>query len=218
VPLSLLSSLSFANLASELADDELHAFDGLVAGAVQSARGQVDAPMLWLTRLGEGASLTAITLVAAALLWLARKRREVIFLAAATIGTLLLNVLLKLAFRRARPEAALYVLSLPTSFSFPSGHALGSTGVMVALLIVARALGLRGVWLWLALGVTGLLVTGIATSRVYFGVHYPSDVIGGLLAGGAWISAATGYFYPRLLPGEQAREPAAIAGEPQPPN
>jgi membrane-associated phospholipid phosphatase len=55
----------------------------------------------------------------------------------------------------------------------------------------------------LLLAATGIGVAGIAVSRVYFGVHYPSDVIGGILAGFGWISAITGYFYPRLLPGEQ---------------
>ena len=51
-----------------------------------------------------------------------------------------------------------------------------------------------------------VVILGVAASRVYFGVHYPSDVIGGMLAGAAWIAAVTGWFYPRLLPGEAAGE------------
>ena len=54
----------------------------------------------------------------------------------------------------------------------------------------------------------GLYVVGVALSRVYFGVHYPSDVIGGQLGAAAWVSALTGWFYPRLFPGEETVEPA----------
>lgn len=211
VPLSALATLSFANLAGELSDDDLGTFDGLVAQIVHGVRGQLDWLMLVLTRLGESKSLFVITLVALTALGLLGKKREAVFLALAAFGTLVLNVLLKLAFRRTRPDAVLYVISLPASFSFPSGHALGATGVFLSLLVVARALGARGAGLLSLLAVTGVLIAGIATSRVYFGVHYPSDVIGGVLAGFAWISAITGYFYPHLLPGERtlAKPPLA---------
>lgn len=203
VPLSALATLSFANLASELSDDDIGKFDRVVSQTVHAIRGDLDPAMLVLTRLGEGRSLLLITVVAVAVLTWRRKKREAVFLTVATSGTLVLNILLKLAFRRARPEAVLYVISLPGSFSFPSGHALGATGVFLSLLVVARALGARGLPMLLLLAATGIGVAGIAVSRVYFGVHYPSDVIGGILAGFGWISAITGYFYPRLLPGEQ---------------
>ena len=204
VPLSVLATLSFANLASELSDDDIGEFDRVVAQTVHGIRGDLDPVLLFLTRVGEGRSLLVITVAAVAVLAWRRKKREAVFLTVATTGTLVLNILLKLAFRRARPEAALYVISLPGSFSFPSGHALGATGVFLSLLVVARALGARGLPLLLLLAATGMLIAGIAVSRVYFGVHYPSDVIGGILAGFGWISAVTGYFYPRLLPGERA--------------
>jgi undecaprenyl-diphosphatase len=203
VPPSVLATLSFVNLASELSDDDVGELDKVVAQTVHGVRGDLDPAMLALTRLGEGRALLVITVLAVAVLIWRRRKREAVFLTAATLGTLVLNVLLKLAFRRARPEAVLYVISLPGSFSFPSGHALGATGVFLSLLVVARALGARGLPLLLLLATTGLLVAGIAVSRVYFGVHYPSDVIGGVLAGFGWISAITGYFYPRLLPGER---------------
>jgi membrane-associated phospholipid phosphatase len=46
------------------------------------------------------------------------------------------------------------------------------------------------------------LILGVAASRVYFGVHFPSDIVGGQLGAAAWVAAATGWFYPRLLPNE----------------
>lgn len=211
MPPSLLSIFFFARLASELRENELGPFDAAAASFVARWRGELDRPMLWLTNLGQGLSLSLLALVAAALLLAARRWRELAYLSTIGVGTLLLSGLLKLAFQRARPAAAgLYLIHTPHSFSFPSGHALGSTGVLFGLVLVARAVGVRGVYLALLASVVLLLVLGIATSRVYFGVHFPSDVIGGLLAGAGWVSAITGWFYPRALPGEHA-EPSAPA-------
>ncbi|HEX6765837.1 MAG TPA: phosphatase PAP2 family protein, partial [Polyangiaceae bacterium] len=98
--------------------------------------------------------------------------------------------------------SSLYLLSSPDSFSFPSGHALGTTSVVGGLAVVAFALLGERSWRALAAAVALFFVSGVAASRVYFGMHFPSDVIGGVLAGAAWVAAVTGWFYPRLLPGE----------------
>jgi len=212
VPPSLLSAVFFAQLASELRENELGPFDAAVAKLVAGTRGDFDQPMLWLTRLGEGESLAVIALLAGALLLAFRRMREVRYLASVGLGTLLLDALLKFMFHRARPgPEGLYLIHTPYSYSFPSGHALGSLGVLFGLVMVARAVGVRGVYLALLAGVVTLLVLGVATSRIYFGVHFPSDVIGGLLAGVGWVSAITGWFYPRALPGEAVAPPTPPA-------
>ena len=209
MPPSLLSILFFARLASELRENELGPFDTAVAIAVARTRGSFDQPMLWLTDLGKGRTLVVIAVTVGALLLALRRQREVAYLASVCGGTALLSVLLKLVFQRARPGAeGLYLIHTPQSYSFPSGHALGATGVLFGLVLVARAVGVRGVYLALLASAVFFLVLGVATSRVYFGVHFPSDVIGGLLAGAGWVSAITGWFYPRALPGEDA-EPSA---------
>lgn len=204
LPLALGSAFCFARLASELREQELGPLDANLSRALVQLRGSLDRPMLWLTRLGEGESLLVVGLGAAALLLAARRRREVRFLAAVGSGALALNALLKLAFHRGRPSAAeLYLIRTPSSYSFPSGHALASSAVLLGLVVVVRVVGVRGVYLVPLTGMVAVLVLGIAASRVYFGVHYPSDVLGGLLAGAGWLSAVTGWFYPRVLPGEE---------------
>lgn len=212
LPLSLVASAFFLRLASELQGSRLDPFDARLSALVAHRRGNWDGLMLGLTWLGNGESLFAITLVSLALLALKQRKREALFLVTATGGTLLLSALLKLAFQRPRPEADLvYLLTSPASFSFPSGHAFGSTGVLLSLLIVARALGLRGWYLIATTAATVLVIVGVATSRVYFGVHFPSDVLAGLLAGSAWVSGLTGWFYPRLLPGETTVTPPRVS-------
>lgn len=214
LPLALVASGFFIRLAVELHENRLAPFDAKVAQLVATRRGAGywDEIMLGLTRLGEGRTLLAITLLCLALLAWKKRKREAWFFALATAGTLALSVGLKLAFQRPRPgNDLLYLLTTPASFSFPSGHALGSTGVLLSLVVLARALGVRG-WYLVATAATGLAtIAGIAMSRVYFGVHFPSDVLGGLWAGAAWVSGLTGWFYPRLLPGEAAADPPRVS-------
>jgi len=209
LPLATLAALCFATLARELREQRIEPFDAALAGLIGGLRGQLDQPMLWLTRFGSGPSLVAVTLGAAGLLLLGKRRRESAFVMTVGIGIVLLGGGLKLFFHRDRPEASsLYLLQTPHSFSFPSGHAFGSTAVLFGLVIVARVSRVRG-WRFGALAVLGASVAiGVCMSRVYFGVHFPSDVLGGMLAGAGWVSALTGFFYPATLKGEDAEAPA----------
>ena len=79
---------------------------------------------------------------------------------------------------------------------------MGSMCVVGSLVVVAWVLASGWPWRVLGSAVGFFFVGGVALSRVYFGVHFPSDVIGAVLAGAAWVAAVTGWFYPRLLPGE----------------
>ncbi len=204
LPLTLAASLFFARWAQEMRELELSPFDAAVAAAISGLRGHWDPLMLGLTRFGEGESLFVVVACAMLVLFVLRRPREAAFLGTVGAGTVALNALLKLAFARARPGAdALYLIHTPSSFSFPSGHALASTTVLFALVIVVRVSGLRGAGLALLASFATLVVLGVSASRVYFGVHFPSDVIGGMLAGAGWVSAVSGWFYPRVLPGEE---------------
>lgn len=201
--LSLISALCFAHLASEIHGVELTPFDSAVSAAVVQWRGSVDALMLGLTRLGNPGPVLAFSIVVVATLAAFSRRREALYLALCASCTLLLNVAMKALFQRARPVAeTIYLLHVPTSFSFPSGHAMCSAGVFAGLAVVVQRFGRRRAWSHLASTCCVLLFLGVGASRVYFGVHFASDVVGGQLASIACVSALTGWFYPRLLPGE----------------
>lgn len=199
------SALMFVHLARELAENELGPFDSAVSGWLRARRGCCDSPMWALTWLGQFDKLATTTAIAALVLVLMKRLREAIYLAACAAGACVLCTALKSFFHRARPDVAFkYVLEMPDSFSFPSGHAMGSVGVLGPLVVLVFALRAPHAVRVLAAVLGFATVLGVAISRVYFGVHYPSDVLGGQLAGAAWVAAVTGWFYPRLLPAESS--------------
>jgi len=209
VPLSLVSASFFARLGWEVRENELDAFDAAAQTLVDGWRGSYDELMVFLTTVGSFVPMTLLVLAVLVLLTAAGRTRESRFLLWSALGCLALNVLLKLLFHRARPHAGpAYLLPRPSSFSFPSGHTMGSAGVFGSLAVLVRVLRPpRAVWVSIA-GLSALMVLGVALSRVYLGAHYPSDVLGGLFAAASWISAVTGWVYPRLLPHERTT-PAA---------
>jgi undecaprenyl-diphosphatase len=119
------------------------------------------------------------------------RRADAFLWVGVTMGGRLLNVVLKLWFERARPPDEHWLIE-ETGLSFPSGHAVfaGVFFGMLALLIGRRGPG-KPAWLR-AVGVAACLVLAalVAGSRVWLGVHYPTDVIGGVLLGLGWVLTA----------------------------
>ncbi|MGZ5846444.1 MAG: phosphatase PAP2 family protein [Ramlibacter sp.] len=146
-----------------------------------------------------GIDLMAGLLVLA--LFAAGRRCQPLALLACVQGGMLLNVVVKLAIQRGRPEAQHALVHLGT-YSFPSGHALAATVWWGTVLWLGwahwRQASLRAV----ALAVAIVLVALVAASRVYLGAHYPTDVLAGCAEGVAWLglwqwlsqSAAAGRF------------------------
>lgn len=143
-----------------------------------------------MTMIGSPIMLGVVLAGVAGLLAFQRHWRWLLYLAFTTGTGALLNIELKAYFARARPELA-EALRRAHGYSFPSGHAMGSTIVLGALSYIA----FRAVHRWrlkagvLALAVT--LVLAIASSRIYLGVHWISDVGAGISAGVVWVSACT---------------------------
>ncbi|HEX8171665.1 MAG TPA: phosphatase PAP2 family protein [Thermoanaerobaculia bacterium] len=143
-----------------------------------------------MTILGLPVTLGLLSLAVAALLFArGRWKRASYLLVTISVGGLL-NLELKRYFARARPDLA-EALRRAHGYSFPSGHAMGSTIVIGAFAYLAfRALhSTRTRAAALALAVT--IVAAIATSRIYLGVHWISDVAAGIAAGSIWVTTST---------------------------
>ncbi|HEV7843048.1 MAG TPA: phosphatase PAP2 family protein, partial [Pyrinomonadaceae bacterium] len=121
------------------------------------------------------------------LFFILRWRRSIVVFVVTMAGAIALNVTLKLSFKRTRPTA-FFDTPLPSSYSFPSGHALLSLcfyGALAAILVPHLSRAAPRVLVWTA---AALLVALIGFSRIYLGVHYPSDVLAGYAAAIVWVA------------------------------
>jgi membrane-associated phospholipid phosphatase len=143
-----------------------------------------------VTQLGGASVLLGITVLAALALLLRRRLAHAALMGAALAGGEALNMALKAAFERPRPQFS-DPLATAAGFSFPSGHAMVSLTVYGALAFVVVA-GVRSRRVRvLVLGSAVALVIAIGFSRLYLGVHYVSDVVAAYCAGLAWLLLCT---------------------------
>ena len=140
-----------------------------------------------LTALGGGAAMTLLVSAVAGYLLMCRKRRAAVFLVATVVSGSILCTLLKDLFDRPRPELVPH-LSYVSNASFPSGHSMQSAIVYLTLgAILAEFVKERRLKLY-AVGVAVFLTLLVGASRVFMGVHYPTDVVAGWSLGMAWAS------------------------------
>lgn len=186
--ISVLALWVFATLADNVWEGESFAFDTQVIAAVHSASSAaLTTIMMGVTMLGDWRVLTVLGVVFGIVWWRRGQRSKVVMLALAALGGAALDQLLKLFFHRMRPETAGEVINVQ-GYSFPSGHAMMSLcfyGMLIYLLVAERSRLARVIGLAAAIGLIGM----IGLSRIYLGVHYPSDVLGGFTAGFAWLMA-----------------------------
>jgi len=186
--LSLGSWGIFYWLAESAHADVRQAFDERLRAAIHGfAHQALTWFMLSATQLGSGYVLSTVTIVTVVVFVSRKWYRMVVLLVVNMLAIPWFTDYLKMSFHRMRPEPY-FGVPLPSSYSFPSGHAFSSFccyGMIVALLSAHLINHRARVSLWVA-GVFLILIVGL--SRIYLGVHYPSDVLGGWAAALAWIS------------------------------
>lgn len=180
------ATTAFAVFAEEVVEGDTRVFDEAILGWFEASRtGWLDHVMLELTALGNTGTVVVVVLLSIVFLWETKHRFSVYLLLAAVIGGQLVNTLMKELFGRPRPSVVEWGTDVVT-LSFPSGHAMaatvayGSVAYLVGRLERTRAVRLT-TW-----GIAAFIILLIAVSRVYLGVHYPTDVIAGIVAGLAW--------------------------------
>ncbi|WP_082672554.1 phosphatase PAP2 family protein [Luteimonas abyssi] len=179
----LLPMWVFAELA-----DEIHESDGLpfdepiLLFAQTMAHDGFDRVFLFFSEIGYAWGVVPADIVLVAVLLWRRRFRAGVFAAAALAGSGLLNMATKRLFARDRP--ALWESIAPeATYSFPSGHAMGSMSLALVLILLAWPTRWRR-WVLAAMAV---FVPMVGLSRVYLGVHYPSDIVAGWMAASIWV-------------------------------
>ena len=192
----LLPLWGFGALVEELREGEPFAFDDpLLEGLHAIASPALDRAAVALSAFGYEYGVVPIDILLVLVLAWRRRFREGLFAGLALAGSALLNLGAKHAFARVRPS--LWESIAPeTTFSFPSGHAMGSmtlAWVVVLLCWYARAGGVRLRWPAVAVALAFVLLVGL--SRVYLGVHYPSDILAGWAAASVWTAGVYGLVF-----------------------
>lgn len=146
----------------------------------------IDEVMIAISDLGFGISYIIIVVAAFSLLTYLKRWREVGALAICLVGGAALSLLLKHLFQRSRPD--LFRVVPETGYSFPSGHAMASMCFfgMAAFLIMRIIPSWR--WRLTVMTLAVILIVAIGISRIYLGVHYPTDVVAGYAAGSMWLA------------------------------
>jgi undecaprenyl-diphosphatase len=177
---------AFSELAERVRKGSTQPFDDAIMhwiGAHQTAG--LQAVMLEVTSLGTGTVVGMIVLIAGMFLWLNHHRHSAALLVVATLGGMVLDNLLKIGFNRPRPQIFEWGTHASSS-SFPSGHAMSSVIVYGTVAYLAARLQHNIHARLLTFVVAAIIIAMISVSRVYLGVHYPSDILAGFLIGIAW--------------------------------
>ena len=185
---AILAIFGFVQITDEVLSKEIDAANHAVLRFFYEMRSpMMNEVALQLTALGSGVVVPIIAFFFILILLGHKRKRTAISFAIMIVGAGLLIAALKLFFAIARPDSYEPLVKEMT-YSFPSGHAVISFtlyGGMAAWLFISRK---RETWVWLTCGFLLLLACVIAMTRVYLGVHWPSDIAAGACIAAFWVS------------------------------
>jgi membrane-associated phospholipid phosphatase len=179
-----LPMLLFVGLANAVRSNHaLPGDDAILNGIHHFSSPALDKLAVAVTTLGNPAVVVIGVAVAAAVLAYKRYRRQAVFLLFSAAGTAAINVIIKFLFHRDRPSLWARIVT-ENSYSFPSGHAMISSALAFSVIILCWHTRYR----WLVVIVSTLFFLLVSLSRLYLGVHFPSDVVGGWSVSLLWIA------------------------------
>ncbi len=183
--LCLLAIFLFAKLSDNVLEQEAFNFDKTILIWIhQFANPVLDRVMLSFTRLGNPSTVVPLTILVFSILWWRYYQTEAKIFALNCLGGSILNTGLKLAFNKPRPQLWPQLIS-ETTFSYPSGHALGSMVLygFLGYLLATHMPQYAGAFYSAA----GILIIAVGISRLYLGVHWPTDILAGYSVGFLWV-------------------------------
>jgi undecaprenyl-diphosphatase len=184
-------------IAHLVGQQRIAAFDNRITDAIRSISSNgLTKWMKGFTAIGSGIYIICIIVIMTAVLAVIGYRRELFFFIGVIGCSSLLNLALKTIFHRARPD--IHRIIDASGFSFPSGHSMAAF-TLYGIMIYFLWKHIHNIWIRTCVIFLGIMIVlMIGTSRIYLGVHYPSDVIGGYLISAAWLSSSIG-LYERFL-------------------
>jgi undecaprenyl-diphosphatase len=192
--ISAISILGFSLISLFISDQKINQFDHQVIDYIQGLESiGLTRTMKFFTTIGSAPVVIGLSILLLFFLYkVLHHRLELILFIGTVMGSAILNELLKQFFHRVRPN--LHRLIEVGGFSFPSGHAMNAFTVygVVSFLLWRHIPNRWGRVLLIFVSVGMILSIGI--SRIYLGVHYPSDIIGGYFASGFWLTTAILFF------------------------
>jgi undecaprenyl-diphosphatase len=220
--LVIAGAAAFLRLAAYVAGETPGEFDVHIITALRNPAdlsdpigpGWLEEAMRDLTALGGTIVLLIVSCAAFVFLLMTGKSHAAIVLAGAVVGAIVLSQLLKFGIGRPRPDLVPHGARVYTQ-SFPSGHAMMSAAVYLTLAaLLARTQRLPRVKIFI-IGVAALITALVGASRVYLGVHWPTDVLAGWVGGAAWAILCWVVMYWLQRRGQVEKADAPVSGEAQ---
>lgn len=173
----------FAKLAVEVREKEPIGLDStILLWLNQFSNTALDKLALVITQAGGTWFIATITIISAAYILYLGHKKDALQLIIGVGGVALINVLLKVIFQRQRPSLWLPLMTEHT-YSFPSGHAMASSAIGFSLAVIFWRTRYR----WLVVTAAGTYIIAVGLSRLYLGVHYPTDVVAGWCVSLVWV-------------------------------